>query len=87
MSQSHVSFTTWALRHTCSEEADLWGSLAWQLHYRNMNQLFLYVVATYNDTEANKRNEALVSLELGGEIKIVVACHHQSSSEKKRLFS
>ena len=25
---------------------------------RNMNQLFLYVVASYNDTESNKRNEA-----------------------------
>ena len=25
---------------------------------RNMNQLFLYLVATYNETESNMRNEA-----------------------------
>eukprot|EP00913_Durusdinium_trenchii_P019428 g18266.t1 len=34
-------------------------NLSTEFHW-NMNQLFLYVVATYNDTEANKRNEVTI---------------------------
>eukprot|EP00434_Breviolum_minutum_P022254 symbB.v1.2.019639.t1/scaffold1617.1/size109270/3 len=34
-------------------------NLAEEFHW-NMNQLFLYVVATYNDTESNKRNEVTI---------------------------
>lgn len=32
-------------------------NLSTEFHW-NMNQLFLYVVATYNDTTSNMRNEA-----------------------------